>query len=183
MEPDDIVVRGCSTAELTRADLAGLRELFAAAWPGGRFTDDDFDHAMAGPHWLAMVDGVIVSHASVDERWLDAGGHRLRTGYLEAVATLPAFERRGIGSRLVGLASAVVRSEFELGGLSTGVPGFYLRLGWERWLGPTVVRMPDGALIRTEDDDGSIFILRTPATPPLTITEPLVCEWRSGDVW
>jgi aminoglycoside 2'-N-acetyltransferase I len=183
MWADNVVVRERTTAELTTTERAGLRGLFAAAWPGGRFTEDDFDHAMRGPHWLAEVNGVIVSHTSLDERWLEAGGRRLRTGYLEAVATLPAFERRGIASHLVGRASAVVRAEFELGALSTGVPGFYLRLGWERWRGPTSVRMTDGVLVRTEEDDDAIFVLRTPTTPPLTLTEPLVCEWRAGDVW
>jgi aminoglycoside 2'-N-acetyltransferase I len=106
----------------------------------------------------------------------------LRTGYLEAVATLPAFERRGIASRLVSVAAEAIRAEFELGALSTGVPDLYLRLGWERWRGPTFVRTPEG-LQRTAEDDDSIFVLRTPTTPPLMLTGPLVCEWRSGDVW
>ena len=163
-------------------ELTALRDLFAAAWPDGAFTDQDFEHAMGGPHWLAVLDGRIVAHASVDERRLEADGRPLRTGYLEAVATLPAFGRRGIASRLVGLASAHIIGAFELGALSTGVPAFYERLGWERWRGPTFVRTPAG-LERTEEDDDAILVLRTPTTPPLTITGPLSCEWRSGDVW
>ena len=95
------------------------------------------------------------------------------------MATLPAFERRGFGSMVVRAAGRYLLPRYELGALSTGVPGFYLRLGWEAWLGPTSVRVEAG-LQRTEDDDGSIFILRTPSTPSLSLTDPLVCDWRSA---
>ena len=60
--------------------------------------------------------------------------------------------------------------------------GLYARLGWERWRGPTFVRTA-GGLVRTEDEDAGIMILRTPRTPALTRTESLSCEWRAGDAW
>jgi aminoglycoside 2'-N-acetyltransferase I len=176
-------LRQLPTAGLTAAELARLRDIFEAAWPDGGFTDDDFAHGMGGMHWVAEVDGTIVSHASVVERRLEAGDVGLRTGYLEAVATQPAFERRGFGSMVVRAAAAYLRPRFQIGALSTSEPGFYTRLGWEAWSGPTWVRTRAGELQRTEDDDGGIFILRTPTTPRLTLTAPLVCDWRSGDVW
>ena len=176
------VLRQLPTAELTAPELSALHALLSAAFPDGGFTDDDFAHGMGGMHWLAEVDGSIVSHASVVPRRLEAGDRPLRTGYLEAVATLPAFERRGFGSMVVRAAGRYLLPRYELGALSTGVPGFYLRLGWEAWLGPTFVRVEAGPE-RTEDDDGSIFILRTPSTPSLSLTDPLVCDWRIGDVW
>ncbi len=175
-------LRQLPTAQLTAAELSALYALFSAAWPDGAFTDDDFAHGMGGTHWLAEVDGAIVSHASVVSRRLEAGDRALRTGYLEAVATMPAFERRGYGSMVVRAAMKYLMPRFELGALSTSVPGFYLRLGWQPWRGPTSVRAASG-VERTEDDDGGIFILRTPSTPPLTLDEPLICDWRSGDVW
>ena len=67
---------------------------------------------------------------------------------------------------VVRAAGRYLLPRYELGALSTGVPGFYLRLGWEAWLGPTFVAR--GRPQRTEDDDGSIFILRTPSTPSLS---------------
>ncbi len=177
------VLRQLPTAELTAPELSALHALLSAAFPDGGFTDDDFAHGMGGMHWLAEVDGSIVSHASVVSRRLEAGDRALRTGYLEAVATLPAFERRGFGSMVVRAAGTYLRPRFELGALSTGEPGFYTRMGWEPWAGPTFVRAAAG-LQRTEEDDGSIFVLRTPSTPPsISLDAPLTCDWRSGDVW
>ena len=175
------VLRQLPTAELTAPELSALHALLSAAFAGG-FTEDDFAHGMGGMHWLAEVDGSIVSHASVVPRRLEAGDRPLRAGYLEAVGTLPAFERRGFGSMVVRAAGRYLLPRYELGALSTGVPGFYLRLGWEAWRGPTFVRAEAG-LRRTEDDDGGIFILRTPSTPPLSLDDRLVCDWRTGDVW
>jgi aminoglycoside 2'-N-acetyltransferase I len=182
MPPENVVVRECSSAELDVADLTELRTLMSAAWPGGGFSDDDFAHGMGGRHWIAQVDGRIVSHASVVERPIEVDGRRLRTGYLEAVATLPDFENRGIGSLVVGGATEHIRAAYDFGALSTGRPTFYERLGWERWHGPTFVRTESG-LERTEEDDDGILVLRTPTTPPIDSAAPISCDWRSGDVW
>lgn len=176
------VHRSVLTEELAPADLDALRTLFAAAWPSGRFNEHDFAHAMGGRHWLVEADGRIVGHASVVERRIEVDGRWLRAGYLEAVATLPAFERRGYGSGIVQAASEHIRATFELGALSTGRPPFYERLGWLRWLGPTFVLTPAGPA-RTPDDDGGILVLPTPATPALDVSGSITCDWRPGDVW
>jgi aminoglycoside 2'-N-acetyltransferase I len=115
-------LRAASSAELAAADLADLRGLFATAWPDGDFTEDDLRHAMGGRHWLLRLDGRLVSHAVVVERELLVGGWPLRTGYLEAVATAPGFERRGFGTRVVLAATEHIRERYELGALSTGSP-------------------------------------------------------------
>jgi len=36
---------------------------------------------------------------------------------------------------------------------------------------------------RTAEEDGSILVLRTPATGELELTASITCDWRSGDVW
>lgn len=179
---DAIDVRRIVSGELTRAELAQLTDLFAACWPTEAFTADDLDHAVGGVHWVAEVDGRIVGHASVVPRLLEADGLPMRTGYVEAVATLPAWRSRGIGTRLMEAADDHIRTECELGALSTGVHGLYERVGWERWHGPTYVRTADGP-VRTGDEDDGIMVLRTPRTPALTLAEALSCEWRAGDVW
>jgi hypothetical protein len=37
--------------------------------------------------------------------------------------------------------------------------------------------------VRTAEEDGSILVLRTPATGELDPAWPLQCDWRAGDVW
>jgi aminoglycoside 2'-N-acetyltransferase I len=179
---DPVSVRSIVSGELSAAELSQLMDLFSACWPAAGFSADDLDHAVGGVHWVAEVDGLLVGHASVVERLLEVDGRPMRTGYLEAMATLPAWRGRGIATRLLGVADEHIRAGFELGALSTGAHGLYERLGWERWRGPTFVRTADGQ-VRTQDEDDGIMILRTPRTPRLTLAEALSCEWRAGDAW
>jgi aminoglycoside 2'-N-acetyltransferase I len=77
---------------------------------------------------------------------------------------------------------ALLEERVELGVLATGVHGFYERLGWRTWAGPSFVRAADG-LQPTPGEDGYIMVLRTPSTPELDPRAPISCDWRSGDVW
>ncbi len=84
-------------------------------------------------------------------------------------------------------AGEVLAARYELGALSSNADRLYERLGWERWRGPTGV-VQDLSALRgswdpTPDDDGGIFILRTPRTPMLDIDARILCEARAGDVW
>lgn len=175
--------READTEGLGSAAIAQVLDLCRVCWPEGGFTQDDLDHALGGRHFLAEVDGRVVGHASVVPRVIEVGGRPLATGYVEAVATLPRLRRQGIATRLMQAANRRIGEAFELGALSTGEPAFYERLGWRRWRGETWVRLPDGQLARTPDDDAGVLVLMTPATPPLTLREPLCCAWRPGDVW
>ncbi len=67
--------------------------------------------------------------------------------------------------------SGYIVDRFELGALGTGVHGFYERLGWRTWTGPSTVRMPDGDR-PTPDDDGYLMVLATPSTPPIACGVP-----------
>jgi aminoglycoside 2'-N-acetyltransferase I len=177
-----VAYRSATTNDLGSAVFAQLLDLFSSAWPDGDFSADDVDHALGGRHLLAEADGRVVAHASVVERVLDVDGRPLRTGYVEAVATLPAWRGRGIASRLMEEADSHIRASFELGALSTDVPGFYARLGWRLWQGELWVRAADGDVESDRDEEG-IMVLTTPATPPLTLREALGCAWRPGDCW
>ena len=177
------MLRTATTAELTPEDLAALREMVFEAF-GGRFDEHDWEHALGGVHVLVVEDGEPVAHGSVVPRVLVAGGLEVHTGYVEGVAT--RGDRRGLGlaTAVMREVGRVVKEGYELGALADGtrIPGFYQRLGWETWPGPTFVAGPEGPE-RTEDDDGGILVLRTPATAGLELTGPLVCDWRAGDVW
>ena len=106
-------------------------------------------------------------HAAVVTRVLHIGGTPLRTGYVEAVATAPSHERRGLGTSVMRDVGTYISERFELGALGTGSHGFYERLGWVAWAGPSSVRMPDGER-RTPDDDPYIMVLRTHPRPHST---------------
>jgi aminoglycoside 2'-N-acetyltransferase I len=179
------VVRKAMTADLGPAEVAAVREIMTLAFGDDeeeRFRDEDWLHALGGVHVVVDLDGEIVAHAAVIERELQVAGLPLRTGYVEAVATMPARQGEGLGSLAMREVNAIVRERFELGALGTGSHHFYERLGWVTWQGPTWVRTPDG-LERTPDEDGGILVLTTPTSPQLDIRAPLSCEWRPGDVW
>ena len=146
------------------------------------FTDDDWEHAVGGVHFVLQRDGEIVAHASVVERQLHVNAVALRTGYVEAVATAPDRQGSGFGSLVMADVNAYIRDGFELGGLGTGRQAFYERLGWRIWAGPTAVRTTEGVR-PTPDEDGYIMVLTTPMSPPLDLNATIMCEWRPGDVW
>lgn len=180
-------MRTAATDALTGHELVAIRalmdEAFAGDDPEEHFTDEDWDHALGGLHVLAELDGRIVAHAAVVPRVLHVAGRPLRTGYVEAVAALPALQGRGLGTLVMRTAGDHVRAAYELGALGTGRHGFYERLGWLTWRGPSSVRLPEGDQ-PTSEDDGYLMVLETAATPvPLDLDAPISCEWRRGDVW
>jgi aminoglycoside 2'-N-acetyltransferase I len=177
-------IRTVTTAELGGAELTALRELLFGAF-GGRFDEHDWEHSLGGTHVLAVEeDGAAVAHGAVVPRVLRAGGRELATGYVEGVATRADRRGLGLGTLVMAAVGRVIEDGYELGALGdgSGIPGFYQRLGWEVWQGPTWVAGPHGPE-RTAEEDGSILVLRTPATGRLDPTGSLTCDWRDGDVW
>ena len=185
IDPGRQRLRRLKTADLTSAEVEVIRTLLDEAFGTDvdeRFTEDDWEHAVGGTHFVLDVDGEIVAHAGVVEREIRIGVKPLRTGYVEAVATATKRQGRGLGSTLMADVTAWIRERFELGTLGTGRHHFYERLAWQTWIGPSWVRAPEGER-RTPDEDGYILVLRTPASPPFELTEPISCDWRPGDVW
>ena len=182
---EHVRVRCATTAELSALELAAIRTLMDAAFgddPDERFGDDDWAHSLGGTHVLGRARRRDRGPRLVVARELHVGGRPIRTGYVEAVATAPAVQGRGIGSRVMREIGGHIREDYELGALGTGAFRFYERLGWQRWLGPSSVRTPRGPR-PTPDDDGFIMVLPTPSSPPLDPTDPISCDWRPGDVW
>ena len=133
-------------------------------------------------HFLLGMGRTLASHACVVERRLEIEDLPLRTGYVEAVVTGPSFQGRGIGSSVMKAVNGFIDANYELGALSTGAHGFYSRLGWEAWTGPSYISTNRGR-IRTADADGSIMIFRTSTTPPLDPAAPITAAWRPGELW
>jgi len=176
-------LRRAFTAELAPRELEAVRRLVLEAF-GGRFDVHDWEHTLGGVHVLAEEGGAVVAHGAVVPRVLVAGGRELRAGYVEGVATRGDRRGRGLATLVMREVGRVVEGEYELGALAdgSGIPGFYQRLGWETWQGPTFVAGPRGRE-RTAEDDGSVLVLRTPATGALEVTGSITCDWRPGDVW
>jgi aminoglycoside 2'-N-acetyltransferase I len=178
-------LRRLPTAALAPGEIAAVRALLTEAFGPDeeeRFTDDDWDHAVGGTHFVLDLAGEVVAHASVIERVIELGGRPTQTGYVEAVAVAPRHQGVGYGSTVMTDVTAWIADRFELGALGTSRHRFYERLGWRTWRGPSAVRTPDG-IRPTPDEDGFILVLGTPSSPPFDLTGSITCDWRPGDVW
>jgi aminoglycoside 2'-N-acetyltransferase I len=185
IDPHRLRLRRLPTSELTRAEIQSIRALMDTAFgtdEDERFTDDDWQHALGGVHFVLELEGQIVAHAAVVERLIHVGGRELRTGYVEAVATSPERQGMSLGSIVMTDVTDHIRESFELGALGTGRQSFYRRLGWQNWAGPSSVRTSAGEQ-PTPDEDGFIMVLATPNSPPLDLAAPISCDWRPGDAW
>jgi len=178
MEP---TFREAATSELALGECLRLRALLDVAFDG-YFTDDDWDHALGGTHVIVEVDDIVVSHASVVPRRLELPDRALHAGYVESVATHPLFQRRGYAAAAMQRIKRVIEETYDIGALSTGVPDFYVKLGWEFWRGITFVNAPEGH-VRTMEEDGGVLVLRTPRTGAIDLDAPITCDYRFGDVW
>ena len=177
-------MRRIPSSALADGEIEAIRTILFAAFgddPEEAFTEADWDHALGGMHVVAEIGGRIVAHASVVPRELHVAGRMLATGYVEAVAVRPDEQGRGHGTAVMRDVAEIVAT-YELGALGTGEHGFYERLGWRTWRGPSSVRTPSGERA-TPEDDGYLMVLATPTSPPLDLDAPISCEWRPGDVW
>lgn len=145
-----------------------------------------FDELSGSVHVLARDErGVLVSHAEWVTRWLQPAEHPvLRTAYVEAVATAPEQQRRGLATAVLRHLGDVLTTDstWELGALSPSAPPFYARLGWELWHGPLGIRRGD--TVEPTPSDEQVMILRLPRTPATLVTTSLLtAEWRAGELW
>ena len=121
-------------------------------------------------HVLGYHGDDLVAHACFGARWLEpAGVGRLTAAFVDAVAVAPEVQGKGVGSRLMRHLAAAIAGH-DLGALGTERISFYQRLGWEPWTGP-MSGLPD-------DPTDTVMVLRTPLTPPLDPTAPLVAQPR-----
>lgn len=177
----DVSLAVRATADLAADERARVIDLCVAA-----HDEDDFRNLFSyipsgGRHFLAFRGDEMVSHAVVTERWLRLPGERrLRTAYVDAVATLPGEQRRGYASALMRLLAASI-DDYQLGCLETDRPAFYERLGWEAWRGPLAGLSAEG-ILPTPDQQG-VMVLRVARSPRLDLEGPLMIECDGGRIW
>jgi aminoglycoside 2'-N-acetyltransferase I len=176
-------IRVVASAELSGSDWSTLTDLCVAAF--NEPWEDYWDNIGPGVHVIAEdAERGILAHAAIVDRLLYPGDATLRTGYVEAVAVWPDLQRSGLGTLVMDAIDKKLDEGYELGALGTGSHGFYQRLGWVVWQGPTWIRERDGSLVRSPDEDGGIMVRLTPTTPAkLDRSLPIAVDWRPGEVW
>jgi aminoglycoside 2'-N-acetyltransferase I len=174
-----LAIEVIDSKSILESTLSAIRHLCTEAYA------EDFSNAfeLLGPgvHVIGRLDGRIVSHAMWVNRLLQPGmSALLNTAYVEAVATSPAFQRRGFGTEVMRhLANEIY--DYDLAALSPSDERFYARLGWEAWRGPLFIRTSAG--LEATSDEG-VMILRLAKTPAgLDLDAPLTAEWRPGELW
>lgn len=163
--------------ELTRLCEAAFDEPFGSVW----------ERIGPGIHVIASSGGRVTAHAMVIDRNIYLGHEpdlALDAGYVENVATWPELQGQGHATAAMREIGRLIADDYAIGALATGSKGFYARLGWETWRGPTYVRMLDGQRVRSAGEDGDVMVLRTPRTPAgLDITGPIAVDWRPEEPW
>lgn len=174
-------VRTVHTADLDPATLKEARALLEDVFEGD-IDDHDWEHSLGGMHTLIWEGGELVAHGAVVQRRLLHAGRALRAGYVEGVGVRSDRRGQGYGAAVMDALERVIRGAYDLGALSASEEAltFYPARGWKLWQGPSSAFTPSG-IIRTEEEDGGIFVL--PVTAPLDLTGELTCDWRNGDVW
>jgi aminoglycoside 2'-N-acetyltransferase I len=149
------------------------------------FQEEDFLRLFSyipagGRHFLAYHGTTLVSHAVVTTRWLQPDDQPLlKTAYVDAVATLPAYQGQGYGSAVMQQLAQNI-GDYDIAGLQTDRPGFYARLGWELWRGALGGRSAQG-VIPTPEQQG-VMVLRLARTPAINLDSALTVEC-TGRIW
>jgi aminoglycoside 2'-N-acetyltransferase I len=175
MTLDIVTVPG---TDLTPEQVAHVIELCSSAF--GLDYGPLLESFVGRVHVLGYADRRLVAHALWLPRPLQAGaGPWLEVAYVEAVATHSDYRRRGYGTAVMRRLQQEIAG-YDLGALSTGVPGWYERLGWMRWLGPLLV-LKDGQFQSTPGE--CVMVYRTPRTGELDLRASLTARWRPFEVW
>jgi aminoglycoside 2'-N-acetyltransferase I len=170
------------TEELSESDRSVIIELCIAAHEEPGFRALFTLVPSGGLHFRAFDGDTLVSHAMVTTRWLQPEGHPLlKTGYVDAVSTLPAYQGQGYGSATMGRLASEIDREFVVAALETDREGFYSRLGWESWRGPLAGRGEQG-LVPTPEQRG-VMVLRLSGTPDLDLDSAMTIECQSNRIW
>jgi aminoglycoside 2'-N-acetyltransferase I len=178
----NIILTSAKTEELSADSRTTIIELCIAAHQNDDFRNL-FTYVPAGGwHFLAKLDGQLVSHAMVTTRWLlPEGLPLLMTAYVDAVSTLPEAQGNGYASAVMRRLARDIDSTYVIACLETEIEKFYQSLGWETWRGPLAGRSEQG-LLPTPDQRG-IMILRLSQTPVLDLNTSLTIESQGGRIW
>jgi len=179
---EDPVITSARTEDLKEPIRNAIIELCVDAHQEQDFRNL-FTYISSGAlHFLAFHDKLLVSHAMVTTRWLQTENQPLlKTAYIDAVATLPAYQGQGYGSALMRRLASDIDREYMIACLETDRETFYERLGWQTWRGRLAGRGEQG-LIPTPEQRG-VMVLRLSQTPVLDLNSLLTIESQTGRIW
>ncbi|WP_299533754.1 GNAT family N-acetyltransferase [uncultured Streptomyces sp.] len=180
---DGTSLRTAHTYELSPQARTALRALLDTAFDG-EFDDEDWDHGLGGIHaWAADASGPL-AHGSVVQRRVAHHGVWYRVGYVEAVAVRADRRREGLGGRVMAALERVIEQAYDFGALGATDDGaaLYRARGWRLWEGPAWACGPGGTGPLSDDEQGCTYLWPTAARPLPQPPEPLVFDWRGGDV-
>ncbi|CAG0937077.1 Aminoglycoside 2'-N-acetyltransferase [Thermoflexales bacterium] len=168
------------TRQLDAATRATIVELCTEAHQAD-FSRLFFHLPTDGLHFLAYRDDQIVSHVVVTTRWLQAESLPiLRGAYVAALATLPAYQKRGYGGAILRELAGNI-TDYDIAYLEAEEVAFFLQRGWERWRGPCVKRAGDQ--LSPLPAAQNLLILRLPRTPQLDLDRTLTLESQAKRMW
>ena len=101
------------TEALSEETRTSIIELCVAAHREEDFRNLFLYVPSGGWHFLAYDKDQLVSHAMVTTRWLQPEGYPpLKTAYIDAVSTLPAYQGQGYGTAVMRRLAAEIDSEY-----------------------------------------------------------------------
>ncbi|MFJ9825476.1 GNAT family N-acetyltransferase [Streptomyces sp. NPDC101160] len=170
------------THELGAERLRAVREMLDDAFDG-EFSDEDWDHALGGLHAWTEDEWGVAAHGSLVMRRVLHHGRSYRVGYVEAVAVRAELRRQGLGGRIMGELERAIDGAYAFGALSAseGGAGLYRGRGWRLWRGRIETLSPAG-IVRLPDEEDSTYLWPAAGRPLPDPAEPLVFDWRDGDV-
>ena len=176
---DSFIVKIIPTEALDKATRNSIIQLCVAA-----HQEEDFYNLFkyipsGGRHVLGYVGSDLVSHAVVTTRWLQPeSSARLKTAYVDAVATDPSRQGQGHGSGLMKTLAQNI-GDYDIACLETERRSFFASLGWEEWAGELAYQK-ENEWVPTPDQTG-IMILRLPQTSNLDLTRSLAIVFDGRD--
>lgn len=177
-----MIIRTAPTHELGPDRLRALRAMLDTAFDGD-FSDEDWDHTLGGLHaWAEDAHG-IAAHGSLVMRRVLHRGRSHRIGYVEGVAVRAGLRRQGLGGRVMAELERAIDGAYAFGALSASDAGaaLYTARGWRLWRGRIETLGPAG-IVRLADEEDSTYLRPAAGRPLPDPADPLVFDWRDGDV-
>jgi len=167
-------------SELSRSVESDSLNLLNEAFEGD-FSQEDFRHTFGGLRFLGYFNQELVAHGSVIPRNMCIDEIQVQVGYIEGVAVIPKYWKKGFGSLLIAEITSYCRSQYSISMLSTVEKNFYSRHGWVEFEGESYV-LSEGRELSTKEENETLMFLMGTNLEARSLNKA-VCNERTGDAW